>query len=82
VPDLEVFNWFVATHPRSPFTRRPYLQRTLPDGRHLSLDGALLTETLTDGTATERVLTEETEARQAVEDRFGIAVPAGVTLLG
>ncbi|MEV5345356.1 arylamine N-acetyltransferase family protein [Streptomyces achromogenes] len=80
--DFEVFNWFVATHPRSPFTRRPYLQRPLPDGRHLCLDGALLTETATDGTATERVLTEETEARQVVEDRFGIAVPAGVTLLG
>ncbi|MCL3997364.1 arylamine N-acetyltransferase family protein [Streptomyces lavenduligriseus] len=81
-PDLEVFNWFVATHPRSPFTRRPYLQRTLPDGRHLSLDGPLLTETLPDGTATERVLTGEPEARQVVEERFGIAVPAGVTLLG
>ncbi|MFF9000641.1 arylamine N-acetyltransferase [Streptomyces achromogenes] len=81
-PDLEVFNWFVATHPRSPFTRRPYLQRPLPDGRHLCLDGPLLTETAADGTVTERVLTEETEARKVVEERFGIAVPARVTLLG
>ncbi|MEU7560566.1 arylamine N-acetyltransferase family protein [Streptomyces eurythermus] len=81
-PDLEVFNWFVATHPRSPFTRRPYLQRPLPDGRHLSLAGPLLTETLTDGTVTSRDLANEAEARQLVEERFGIAVPAGVTLLG
>ncbi|MDN3259911.1 arylamine N-acetyltransferase [Streptomyces sp. CSDS2] len=80
--DFEVFNWFVATHPRSPFTRRPYLQRPLPDGRHLSLDGARLTETLADGTVTERVLTEETEVRRVVEERFGVAVPAGMTLLG
>ncbi|WP_181797558.1 arylamine N-acetyltransferase [Streptomyces sp. WELS2] len=80
--DFEVFNWYVATHPRSPFTRRPYLQRTLPDGHHLALDGARFTETLTDGTATERELTNEAEARQLVEERFGIAVPAGVTLPG
>ncbi|GAA2732061.1 arylamine N-acetyltransferase family protein [Streptomyces nogalater] len=80
--DFEVFNWFVATHPRSPFTRRPYLQRVLPDGRHLSLDGGLLTETLADGTVTERVLTDEAETRRMVVEEFGIAVPEGTALLG
>ncbi|MEU2436955.1 arylamine N-acetyltransferase [Streptomyces rubradiris] len=79
--DFEVFNWFVATHPRSPFTRRPYLQRTLPDGRHLALDGARFTETRADGTATERTLTDETEARRVARADFGIAVPTGMTLL-
>lgn len=79
-PDLEVFNWFVGTHPRSPFTRRPYLQRTTAD-RHLSLDGARLTETLADGTVTGRTLTEEAEARRVVEEEFGIEVPEGVILL-
>ncbi|WP_318203668.1 arylamine N-acetyltransferase family protein [Streptomyces sp. SCL15-4] len=81
-PDLEVFNWFVGTHPRSPFTRRPYLQRTLPGGRHLSLDGALLTETLADGTVTQRTLTGEAEARRVAEEEFGIDVPEGTVLLG
>ncbi|MEU3525183.1 arylamine N-acetyltransferase [Streptomyces sp. NPDC038707] len=80
--DFEVFNWYVGTHPRSPFTRRPYLQRTLPDGHHLALDGARFTETLADGTVTERELTDEAEARRVVEERFGIAVPDGATLLG
>ncbi|MEU1401873.1 arylamine N-acetyltransferase [Streptomyces sp. NPDC005728] len=79
-PDFEVFNWHVGTNPRSPFTRRPYLQRTTPE-RHLSLDGARLVESRADGTVTERKLTEETEARRVVEEEFGIEVPEGITLL-
>ncbi|MGW7818160.1 arylamine N-acetyltransferase family protein [Streptomyces puniciscabiei] len=79
-PDLEVFNWYAGTHPRSPFTRRPYLQRTTAE-RHLALDGPRLTETRADGTATERELTDETEARRLVEEDFGITVPEGVRLL-
>ncbi|MER6067380.1 arylamine N-acetyltransferase [Streptomyces sp. NPDC001817] len=80
-PDFEVFNWYVGTHPRSPFTRRPYLQRTTRD-RHLSLDGTRLTETRADGTVTERKLTDEAEARRVAEEEFGIAVPEGLRLLG
>jgi N-hydroxyarylamine O-acetyltransferase len=79
--DLEVFNWYVSTSPRSPFTRRPYLQRTTAE-RHLSLDGARLTETRPDGTATERKLTDEGEARRVAAEEFGIDVPSGLTLLG
>ncbi|MGW2420293.1 arylamine N-acetyltransferase family protein [Streptomyces sp. NPDC001709] len=79
-PDFEVFNWYVGTSPRSPFTRRPYLQRTTAE-RHLSLDGDRLTETRTDGTVTERKLTDEAEARRVVEEEFGITVPEGLTLL-
>ncbi|WP_051790542.1 arylamine N-acetyltransferase family protein [Streptomyces sp. NRRL S-1022] len=79
--DFEVFNWFVGTHPRSPFTRRPYLQRTTAD-RHLALDGARFTETLADGTVTERTLTDESEARRLVAQEFGIEVPGGLALLG
>jgi N-hydroxyarylamine O-acetyltransferase len=80
-PDFEVFNWYVGTSPRSPFTHRPYLQRTTAE-RHLSLDGAVLAETGADGTVTERRLTDETEARRVVEEEFGIAVPEGLRLLG
>ncbi|GGU76498.1 arylamine N-acetyltransferase [Streptomyces filipinensis] len=80
-PDFEVFNWYVGTSPRSPFTRRPYLQRTTAE-RHLALDGDRLTETRTDGTVTERRLADEAEARRVVEEEFGIAVPEGLTLLG
>jgi N-hydroxyarylamine O-acetyltransferase len=80
-PDFEVFNWYVGTSPRSPFTRRPYLQRTTAE-RHLALDGDRLTETRTDGTVTERKLTDEAQARRVVEEEFGITVPEGLTLLG
>ncbi|RPK59271.1 Arylamine N-acetyltransferase [Streptomyces sp. ADI96-02] len=37
-PDFEMFNWYVATHPRSPFQQAVYAQRTLPDA-HLALSG-------------------------------------------
>ncbi|MGW3632169.1 arylamine N-acetyltransferase family protein [Streptomyces sp. NPDC005122] len=79
--DFEVFNWHVATNPRSPFTQRPYLQRTTSE-RHLALDGAVLVETRADGTVNERDLTDEAEARRVVEEDFGIVVPKGLTLLG
>ncbi|MEU8717608.1 arylamine N-acetyltransferase [Streptomyces sp. NPDC048663] len=73
--------WHVATNPRSPFTRRPYLQRTTGE-RHLALDGAVFTETLADGTVTAHTLDDETEVRRVVDEEFGIVVPEGVRLLG
>ncbi|MGW4565432.1 arylamine N-acetyltransferase family protein [Streptomyces sp. NPDC004561] len=79
--DFEVFNWHVGTNPRSPFTHRPYLQRTTRE-RHLALDGDRFTETRPDGTVTERKLADEAEARRVVEEKFGVAVPEGLTLLG
>ncbi|MEU0738507.1 arylamine N-acetyltransferase [Streptomyces sp. NPDC006134] len=78
--DFEVANWFIATSPRSPFSRRPYAQRTAAD-RHLLLDGRLLTEIRADGTVTERELTREAEIRRVLDEDFGITVPEGVTLL-
>ncbi|KUN05181.1 acetyltransferase [Streptomyces yokosukanensis] len=80
-PDYEVFNWHVGTNPRSPFTRRPYLQRTTAE-RHLSLDGRLLVEVRADGTVTERKLTDEAQLRRVADEEFGISVPAGLALLG
>lgn len=80
-PDFEVINWHIATHPRSPFSRRPYVQRLTP-GRHLLLDGRHLTETRADGTVTERELTNEGEAQRLIDEEFGIDVPDGVRLLG
>lgn len=79
--DFQVFNWYVATHPRSPFTRRPYLQRTMPD-RHLSLDGTRFVQTGADGTVTEREITDEEEVRRLVGEELGITVPEGIALLG
>ncbi|TQJ53666.1 arylamine N-acetyltransferase [Streptomyces sp. NBC_00080] len=79
-PDFEVINWHIATNPRSPFSSRPYVQRSTPD-RHLLLNGPVLTETHPDGTAEQRELTDETEARRVLDEEFGIAVPDGTRLL-
>ncbi|MFD9392665.1 arylamine N-acetyltransferase [Streptomyces sp. NPDC060000] len=79
-PDYEVINWHIATNPRSPFRSRAYVQRSTP-GRHLLLDGPLLTETHADGTVERRELTNETEARRVLDEEFGIAVPDGTRLL-
>lgn len=79
-PDFEVINWHIGTNPRSPFTRRLYVQR-VTDDRHLLLDGGRLTETRSDGTVTEYQITDETEARRVLEADFGITAPQGMTLL-
>ncbi|MFD8200583.1 arylamine N-acetyltransferase [Streptomyces sp. NPDC059701] len=78
--DYEVVNWHIATNPRSPFSRRPYAQRLLPDG-HLLLDGRVLTRTGTDGTVTERKLEDDAEVRRVLAAEFGIDVPEGLRLL-
>ncbi|WP_037854270.1 arylamine N-acetyltransferase family protein [Streptomyces sp. NRRL S-340] len=78
--DFEVFNWHVSTHPRSPFTRRAYLQKATAE-RHVALDGARFTESRADGTVTERTLTDEAEARRVADEEFGIEVPQGLNLL-
>lgn len=80
-PDYEVINWHIATNPRSPFSRRPYVQRLTPDA-HLFLDGDRVTVTRTgDGTVTERKPADETEARRTLAEEFGIDAPEGLTLL-
>ncbi|MGW0611364.1 arylamine N-acetyltransferase family protein [Streptomyces sp. NPDC002788] len=78
--DFDVINWHVATNPRSPFTHRLYVQ-CVDAARHLLLDGRLLTETRADGTVTERKVAGEGEARQLLEEAFGITAPKGMTLL-
>jgi N-hydroxyarylamine O-acetyltransferase len=79
-PDFDVINWHIATNPRSPFSRRLYVQH-ISATRHLLLDGRLLTETRSDGTVTEREVTGEAEVRRLLEEEFGITAPEGMTLL-
>ncbi|MFE6866743.1 arylamine N-acetyltransferase [Kitasatospora sp. NPDC057692] len=75
-PDINIANWYVATHPRSPF-RRLFVQRTLAHG-HLSLDGGTLTRTAADGTLTVEELDGELRLREVLEAEFGITPPPGV----
>ncbi|MEU0196070.1 arylamine N-acetyltransferase [Streptomyces afghaniensis] len=79
-PDFDVINWHIATNPRSPFAQRAYVQH-ISATRHLLLHGRLLTQTRTDGTVSEREVTDEAEARRLLEEEFGITAPEGMTLL-
>jgi len=78
-PDYEVINWYIATHPRSPFARAVYAQRTTDD-RHLSLSGRTLTETAADGTREERELKDTAEVLAVLREDFGIRLPEDVRL--
>lgn len=68
--DYEVGNHFVATSPRSPFTRRPFVQRFLPDVHHV-LDGRTLTTEYVDGTGSTREL-ELSELPEVLAEVFDI----------
>ncbi|GJF27056.1 arylamine N-acetyltransferase family protein [Streptomyces sp. HO565] len=77
--DYEVINWHIATNPRSPFSRRPYVQHLTADG-HLLLAGDRVTETRADGTVTERKVPDEAAVRRVLAEEFGIDVPDGLSL--
>jgi len=68
--DFEVGNHYVSTSPRSPFTTRPFVQRFLPDVRHV-LDGHTLTAERPDGTVETREL-ETAELPAVLSDIFDI----------
>ncbi|MFC5665701.1 arylamine N-acetyltransferase [Kitasatospora misakiensis] len=74
--DIDVANWHVATHPRSPF-RRLFVQRTHRAG-HLVLDGTTLTRTAHDGTVTVEQVDGAEGVRELLETEFGITPPPGI----
>ncbi|NUR59114.1 MAG: arylamine N-acetyltransferase [Catenulispora sp.] len=73
-PDFEVINWHIATNPRSPFSSRRYVARTLPD-RQLMLDGRTLTVTHADGAVSSRELSDDEQVRKVLAEEFGIVEP-------
>lgn len=68
--DYVVMNHYTSTHPRSPFIRRPVLQRAAFDVRR-RLVGSQLTLTRPDGTAEERDV-PVSELRDTIVREFGI----------
>jgi N-hydroxyarylamine O-acetyltransferase len=70
--DFDVLNHFVSTSPRSPFTRRPFVQRFSPEA-HLVLDGTALTVTRPSG---ERETRDVAPARlpDVLAEEFGIVL--------
>ncbi|GAB2920249.1 arylamine N-acetyltransferase family protein [Streptomyces mayteni] len=79
--DYAVMNWHIATHPRSPFRRSLYLQRTTADGGHREIAGRTLTVTAPDGTTVERrELVDDAELLALLRADFGIDPPEGTGL--
>ncbi|MFE7118129.1 arylamine N-acetyltransferase [Streptomyces sp. NPDC057654] len=74
--DVEVVNWYMATHPRSPFSHTLSAHRTTPKG-HLGLRGRTLVETSTDGTRKERELADADEVLRVLAADFEITAPEG-----
>ncbi|MBW8485897.1 arylamine N-acetyltransferase family protein [Actinomadura parmotrematis] len=79
--DFEVGNHFVATHPRSPFAARPYVQRFAADVHH-ALDALTLTSLRPDGGREVREL-DVRERPRVLEEVFGIVLdPEDAAKLG
>jgi N-hydroxyarylamine O-acetyltransferase len=75
--DYEVANYYVSTHPDSPFTRTLAAQLPTPEARSL-LRNRELTIERADGVET-RIIAE-TELPGVLETHFGLVLPAGVAL--
>jgi N-hydroxyarylamine O-acetyltransferase len=73
--DYEVYNHYVSTHPRSPFTAGIVVQRSTP-GWRLSLTGLRLVETRPDGSETVEEL-DGASLPGTLRERFGIPLDGG-----
>ncbi|GAU68802.1 putative arylamine N-acetyltransferase [Streptomyces sp. NBRC 110611] len=72
--DYAVFNHYISTHPRSPFTGRIVVQRPLPELRS-TLVGREFTRTRPDWSREVREVTPE-ELPALLETEFGLTLPA------
>jgi N-hydroxyarylamine O-acetyltransferase len=72
--DYEVANYYVSTHPDSPFTRSLVAQRPTPEARYLLRNRELTTETAT-GSETRAV--SDAELPEVLARHFGLTVPPG-----
>ncbi len=74
--DYVMPNWYLSTHPESHFLDRIVAARVLRDRRYALRNGDLATH-VPAGTTERRSLGSGAEIRQALEELFGVRVPAG-----
>lgn len=72
--DMEVANWFTATHPGSLFRNALLLHRLLPDGRVSMLNRRLIRRHA-DGRAAETVVGSPAEMARVLAQEFGLEAP-------
>jgi N-hydroxyarylamine O-acetyltransferase len=73
-PDYEVANYYMSTHPRSPFVVRLVAARPLPDRRLALADVALSVHHL-GGPTEKRTIASAAELRRVLEQDFAVALP-------
>ena len=73
LPDYEMGNWYVSTHPESLFVNRLLAARAAADCRHALLDNAYTVHRL-DGASETRLLTSAAALREVLEKNFGISL--------
>jgi N-hydroxyarylamine O-acetyltransferase len=79
LPDYEVANWFVSTHPLSHFVTSLIVARPFTGGRFALSNNQLSVHRL--GAASEqRVLSSTAELRTALQDTFGLSLPDAANL--
>jgi N-hydroxyarylamine O-acetyltransferase len=74
--DYEVANYYVSTHPDSPFTRSLVAQRPTPEARYLLRNRELTVETAAGG---ETRNVSDAELPNVLARLFGLTVPDGTT---
>ena len=79
LPDYEMANWFVSTHPASVFVNTLMVARAAADCRYTLLNHVLAVHQIGGGTE-RRALAGRTEIRAALEGPFGIRLPGGSEL--
>lgn len=74
LPDIELGNWYMATHPKSRFSTELVVARATPQGR-LALSNNQLAIHRLNATSERRVLQTESELRDALTGLFGLTLP-------
>jgi len=78
-PDYEMANYYMSTHPRSPFVARLVAARPLPD-RRLALADRSYTIYWRNGEIEKRELASPAEVKAVLETDFDLALPADAVL--
>src|SRR5204863_4246721 len=79
LPDYEMANWYVSSHPQSRFVNGLIAARAMPDRRYALLNNEFAVHYL-NGRTERRVLTEPSEIRGVLQGPFRIALPAAPQL--
>lgn len=72
--DYKMFNWYTSTHPDSLFTQNLLAVRPMPGYRYSLLNNQLATHHV-GGPSEKQTLTDLTELKQTLTEKFGIQLP-------